>query len=742
MAKKANKIAKEARMACEKWRTWFKYNIDQYHEIQQFVLGRQWKQDEEDMLQTFKKVPLQFNKLATLVNTLLGEQQQNTPQLDVRPLSTCDEQTAEIRAIITKDIMLSTDAKTVYQQAASQAFTGGFGAYMYDTYYKSQDSWDLEICLRSCKDPTRYFWDISADDVCKTDGMHAGYYYRMSRAKFRAVHGKDIEEKILKDANVTQSEEEIALVSEPGRVPDGDQFSWADDDSITILHYYKRTYVKDTLYKMSNGKTLNQDEMGELILKSQEFVQKMQQSEQMQPDMFGEMPQQNMGEGSEINGEWITLYDDGEPVRIEDKRPVKKSKIMHYHIAGDYILEKSEFPSEDLPIIFMDQHSFYQKDGKQVCRPFIIDCIDAQRYLNYLGTQSAFILKVSRYDQFMMSKQNARGLDTQKIWTDPSNIQGALYYDESPSGAKPEQLMPPELSRSLMEQYQRAQDDLYTSTGMYPARLGQQGTEVSGAAVDARTRQGNNPTFVAFNSVSRAVAGGGKIANQMVPRVYDTERVIRLLNPMNGESLITVNKQSDEYGALIENDIRKGSFEVILQAGPSYEGQKSQALESLNGIIQADPQLFSLIADLYAENLPLANTIEIKNRLKTLVPPQIIEAGKTGKMPPPQQQQPDPQQVLAQQDMQIKQGQLQLKQQEIQQKAQAVQAANAIEMQKLEKEYAELEAQVHDMTLRYAAENYKTQANIKMGHADNMARILTHNPGLHNEQRQSAGAGR
>jgi hypothetical protein len=85
MARKAPNIAKEARIACEKWRQYFKYNIDQYHRMHSFVMGRQWTDDEEDMLKTYKKVPLQFNKLATLVNSLLGEQQQNTPQLEVVP---------------------------------------------------------------------------------------------------------------------------------------------------------------------------------------------------------------------------------------------------------------------------------------------------------------------------------------------------------------------------------------------------------------------------------------------------------------------------------------------------------------------------------------------------------------------------------------------------------------------------------------------------------------------------------
>ncbi len=743
MVKKAERIAREARIACEKWRQYFKYNIDQYHQMHSFVLGRQWEEEEEDMLKSNKKVPLQFNKLATLVNTLLGEQQQNTPQLEVVPLSDCDEQTAQIRALLVKDLMLSTDAKTVYQVAACQAFVGGYGGFLVDTEYSHGKSFELDIVYRYSKDATRYYWDMGAEEIDKTDGMVCGYLMRMSRPKFRSIYGKDVEQSIMKESGITATKEEIALATDPNLTDDS--FAWSDEESITINHFYKRKFVKETLYKLSNGKTLNQEEMDELIDKSHsmQLQQTMMMGEaqygdqEPTPNMENSSPDEQM-EGEDYEPDTMTLYDQGEPVRIEDSRETKRSQIIHYVLAGDYQLEKSEFPAEDLPIIFMDQNSYYDKNGKQVCRPFIIDAVDAQRYLNYLGTQAAFILKISRYDQWIGSKKNVQGLDTQRNWQDPSVIQGMLTYDESPNGNKPEQIRPPELSQSLMQQYERATEDMYTSTGLYPTRMGQSGNEVSGAAIDARTRQGSYPTYVAFNSVNRAISAGGKIVNQMVPRVIDTERVITLMTPDEGRKSITVNKQMDAYGELIENDIRKGSFEVRLQAGPSYEGQKEQALQSLNMVLQANPQLLNIFADLYAENLPLSNTIEIKNRLKTIVPPAIIEAGKTGKMPHENgQQQPNPeeQQMQAQMQMQqqqmqmeaqFKQQEIEIKRQELQLKAQQMQIDLEIEKQKLAAEEIAVMGEIEESKMRYMAETQRTENDTAIAHANNLVKILTH----------------
>lgn len=769
------KVAQKARIAAEKWRDHFKVNIDFYHIMHKFILGEQWTPEEEDdMIKTYRKIPLSSNKLATMANALLGEQQQNTPQLQVVPMTGCTQEIAHLREIITKDIMFSTDATIAYQVAASQAAIGGFGGFYVGTEYAHDKSFDLDIVYHSFKDATRCYWDVGSETINKTDGTLCGFISRITRPKFREMYGRDVEENIKVVEGISQTQEEIALAVEPENPTD--PFSWADEDAISVMDHFIRKYEKDTLYKLSNGRILNQEEMDDLVERSKETNKRMEMIE-LEQQLLGEIPNPEMqgmtqnqeesmgisegiGEGFGIPGnhdilpsekgmevrkfkqepkpfieeeniDTMMLWDEGEPVRIEDKRPSKRHKIVHYKIAGDYILDKTEFPSEQLPLVYVDNHSYYDKTGKQVCRSFFADCKDTQRYINYLRTQSAYILKVSRYDQWIGSKKNVASLDTQRNWRDPTAIQGMLTYDESPNGNKPEQIHPPELSQSLFQQYQLAIEDLYTSTGLYPARMGNNGDEASGKAIDARTRQGSYSTYVFFNSINRAIATGGEIVNEMIPRVYDSERVLTLMMPDEGMKNVTINKQSDEYGEHIENDIRRGTYQVRLKPGPSYEGQKEQALTSLREVLQADPTAFNLIADLYADNLPLANTIEIKNRLKTRVPPQIVQAGKTGEMP--QQQGPSPeeqaiqlQQQQMQMEAQFKQQQLEIKKQELALKAQQMQIDLAIEQKKLESEEVAVLGEIEESKMRYLAETQRTESDESIAHANNLVRILTH----------------
>lgn len=669
----------------EKWRNHWKDNDDTYNEMTQFVWGNQWLDDEARVFENYKKIPLTFNKCAPLLNALCGEQRENTPSLQVFPSDDVDEQTAEIREALVKDITLDSDSKVVFQTSFQCAATGGYGAFRICTEYESDMSFHQVVRFKKILMPSTCYWDMSSENECKTDGMFAGFEVRVSREKFKILYGEELE----KDMH-------------PDQVGDGTNAKvFNDDDSISVIYDYSREYNTETLRMLSNGRTVSEKEFKELV-------------------------------EVEVDGQKL-LVDNGEMLTVEDKRDVPRYKVIARVCAGEYILEQEEFPSQQLPVVFVDQNSFYDKQGKQIIRPFLKDAKDAQRYINYLGTQSAYLLKISRYDQFMLSKENARGNDTQQIWRDPSNVQGGLLYDESKSGAKPESLRPPELPQSLVTQYERALNDIQSSTGMYNAQLGEQGNEVSGTAVKARTKRGAKNTYIPYDSLNRAIACAGQIVNEMIPKLYDTERTVNLNMKDKGMTPITLNKGMDAYGGKIENDMTKGEYKIRLLPGPSWEGQKEEALESMQAIMQANPQVFPMIADLYVENLPLANSLELRNRLRTMVPPEIIQAGKTGEPPPPKPQQPDPQAIAAQQAQQaqmaqlkIAEKQLELQQQKLQMDAQAKSQEIQLKWQELEDKRLQTATELQEMELKYMAETGRTETDMNIAHANNIVKILTH----------------
>jgi hypothetical protein len=687
-------LVQKIRQRIKKWDNDWRFNKDQYHEFVSFVMGSQWTEDESKLFIDYKKIPLSFNKLAPLINHLLGEQRQNTPNLQVIPDKGVSTETAAVREALIKDISLNSNAKIVYQNAFQQAAIGGFGAYLIDTEYEDErgdNSFNLVIVLRTVKDPTWCYWDVSAKSPCKTDGMYAGMRTRMSRKMFAGLYGDNIEKQVGSESNYDE----------------GSATGWifSTDDEITVIEDFERIYETSKIYQLSNGRIVDSEEFRAL-------------------------------ERIEIEGKKY-IVDADEVVTVHNKRETHKYKIKRRKIAGDFLLEETDFPSEQLPIIFVDQNSYIDKSGKQICRPFIKDAKDAQRYINYLGTQSAYLMKVARYDQFMVSKQNVRSPDTQIIWKDPSTAQGGLVYDESPNGNKPERLQPPELSASLISQYQRALSDIEQCTGMYGTQMGEQGNEISGTAIDARTRRGHYNTFVPFDSLNRSIACGGQIIDEMIPFIYDSEREMMLNMPDTGITKVTLNKQTDEYGSAIENDMKSGRYKIRLLPGASFEGQKQENLQSIQTVLQSDPELFKLLADLYVDNLPMANNIEMRNRLRTIVPPEIIEAGKTGKPLPPQPQQPPPELMLKIQEMEMKNKEMmmntQLKMKELEIKERELELEGirtgqdiTVALAKIEGEKLQAAAQLEEQELRYQAETERTKSDLSIAHAENLVKLLTH----------------
>src|SRR4051812_3017872 len=143
-----------------------------------------------------------------------------------------------------------------------------------------------------------------------------------------------------------------------------------------------------------------------------------------------------------------------------------------------------------------------------------------------------------------------------------------------------------------------ANDDMKSIIGIYDASLGARSNETSGRAILARQREGDVSTFHFIDNLSRAIRHGGRVLLDLIPKVYTTERMIRVLGhdlaPQNVAIAPTgqpVTPQTNEAGNLIGHvyDITAGKYDLTVAAGPSYTTRREEVTAILTDVMRSVP---------------------------------------------------------------------------------------------------------------------------------------------------------
>ena len=94
---------------------------------------------------------------------------------------------------------------------------------------------------------------------------------------------------------------------------------------------------------------------------------------------------------------------------------------------------------------------------------------------------------------------------------------------------------------------------------------------------------------------------------------------------------------------VVVNDLSFGRYDVVVESGPSYATQRTEAANSMVAFIQAMPAAAPLVADLIAKNMDWPGAEEIAQRLRTMLPQQLQD---NSGLPPEIQQMIDQGQAL------------------------------------------------------------------------------------------------
>lgn len=624
----------------EAWYTFFSEHINRARNFQTFLYVDQWDPQTRMMRENASKPVLCANKLTPIMRSIVGSQRKNTPALAVRDITTdfqVPQETIDTLTDYIREIFYCSDADIVFQIAFRQFAECGWGAARVVTEYESPDDFKQRIKIEPIVDFQAAFWDPVAQEHDKSDGDYCGVHQIVSKETFKRLH-PDIDEP----------------VSMMGGGSDY-YLPWNDGDAIVIAEIYVKEYFTKKIVQLSNGKTLPEKDAKELIKLQEQALEE-------NPDLA------LMGV---------------QPFTITNQRTVKDYKIIHYKFVQNKILERTEWPGKILPIPYGEGDSTVI-DGRRVPLPFMQDAVDMQKFYNYVISEIAYAILRSRKENVMGPEEVFEGHED--VWRNPDLVQGPLTYKQGRNGEKPEFINPPAFPQQLTEIATYATQDLQQLTGRYEESRGQESNAQSGIAIAKRQEASNLPVNVYEDNLARLIRQIGKIILDIIPNVIDNERKLVVRGADNKSRVVAVNQRkgynynqnTDDFDDYIQNDLSKGIYDVEVRVDGSFDQQKAAALDFLIRLSAINPAIANLIPDLIAENSGLENSQKLIERLKTLLPPQILaqEEGKPMPPPPPPPP-PDPKVMIAQMQMPLKVKELQLKEQELaQQQAELSMNAN------------------------------------------------------------------
>ncbi len=583
------------------WYSHYSHNYETGRADKQFVLLSQWTQRELSDLRLQQIPQLQSNLLYSTTKAVIGQFSEMSANLQLRPKDFVlsdepDEELIQLQNKINfmtdllRSIAYDSKSQNAYQQAFATIIYQGYGALRVTHDYVDSDSFDTKAGVEAIPEPERAFFDPNASDPTKTDGEYCGLY---------TVMDKDLFEKLYPDIPYPR-----------GYPPKYQQFFfWTKKDVITIVDYYVKEHYKKTMLLLDNGDTVEEKDFDEYVMKLEEA---------------------------------------GAPIPlVEKKRRADDYKIMHYRLIQDKVLDKSEFPSKVLPVIFVPGDVF-MFEGREYTQSFVRHAIDPQRVVNYSLISLVQSLKNLRKEQYMASTAQIAGNEEQ--WIYPERVKGVLQYTET-NAPPPTKLPPSEVSQSLYTMMQQAGRDIQATMGMFDANIGAPSSEVSGVAIGKKQKYGNLSQVVYRDSIFLAMQEVGRCIMSMIPRIYDSTRPMSLLQQDGTTKQVMINSGTSSEG---ENRVNKDKYDVMVEAGESFDEQKSETLSLLLKLVSLAPQTMPLVADLFADSLNVQNRAQLVERFRTLVPQEILakEAGQ-----PPQPPQPNPQEIQAQQMAQEEQKQ-------------------------------------------------------------------------------------
>lgn len=556
-------------------------------------LGEQWPEQIVKQREREGRPCLTINRLPSFVRQVVNDARQNKPSIKVRPAdSVADPKVADIMNGLIRNIEYTSGADIAYDTAVENAVTCGFGYIRIGIDYAFDDAFDMDINIRRVLNPFSVYGDPRSTSADGSDWNVAFVVERMSKDEFKAKY---------KGKAVTDFDND-AWTSINDDV-------WLTEDGVLIGEWWTREEVDKTIYLLSDGTVVDD-----------EFLA----SEETQ-----------------------TAIEVG-AIQIVNQRVTKTHKVTQRIMSGADILEENEWPGRYIPIVPVYGEEI-DIEGKRYFRSLIHNAKDAQSMFNFWRTASTELVALAPRVPYI-GPEGAFDVDEDKWRT--INTVSHPYVEYSKTAPAPPQRQPLDtgVAAGALQEALNASDDMKAIMGLYDASLGARSNETSGRAIMARQREGDISTFHFIDNMARAIRHAGRIIIDLIPRVYNQARIVRVLGEDGTETPEKVNQptpETDDDGNPVTDeqgnpmmrvyDLTAGKYDLTVTTGPSFTTRREEAAAQMTELVRAFPQAAPFIADIMARNFDWPGADEIAKRFEKMnpaaqqeLPPQVQQAIQEG----------------------------------------------------------------------------------------------------------------